>query len=79
MALTAKFIEVESHPWLDFLEKSSKKLALELANVLNSELQWRNGEKSGFYKIWWGRIGQALTIYKEDIREKLDHAIIEAK
>ena len=54
--LTAKFIEVEPYPWLDFLEKSSKKLAPELAKVLNSELQGRNGEKSGFYKIWWLRL-----------------------
>ncbi len=30
-----------------------------------------------YIKIWWGRIGQALTIYREDIRKKLDHAIIE--
>jgi hypothetical protein len=27
---------------------------------------------------WWGRIGQVLTIYKEDIRKRLNHAIIEA-
>ena len=53
--LTAKFIEVEPYPWLEFLEKSSKKLAPELAKVLNSELQGRNGEKSGFYKIWWAK------------------------
>ena len=52
--LTTKIIEVEPYPWLEFLEKSSKKLAPELAKVLNSELQGRNGEKSGFYKIWWG-------------------------
>ena len=76
--LTAKIIEVEPYPWLDFLEKSSKKLAPELAKVLNSELQGRNDEKSGFYKIWWGRIRQVLTIYKDDILEKLNHAIIEA-
>ena len=75
--LTAKFIEVEPYPWLDFLEKLSKKIAPEFAEVLNSELQGRNDEKSGFYKIWWGQIAQVLTIYKEDIREKLYYAIIE--
>ncbi|MBQ3413636.1 hypothetical protein IJH33_02180 [Candidatus Saccharibacteria bacterium] len=37
--LTAKIIEVEPYPWLDFLEKSSKKLAPELVLVLNSELR----------------------------------------
>ena len=26
---------------------------------------------------WWGQIAQVLTIYKEDIREKLYYAIIE--
>ena len=54
--LTAKFIEVEPYPWLDFLEKSSKKLAPELRKVLNSELQGRNDEKSALYKIWWRRL-----------------------
>ena len=55
--LTAKIIEVEPYPWLDFIEKSSKKLAPELRKVLNSELQGRNDEKSALYKIWWGRLG----------------------
>ena len=68
--LTAKIIEVEPYPWLDFLEKSSKKLAPELVLVLNSELQGRNDEKSALYKIWWGRIAQALTIYKEENRAR---------
>ena len=55
--LTAKIIEVEPYPWLEFLEKSSKKLAPEFAKVLNSELQGRNDEKSALYKIWWLRLG----------------------
>mgnify|MGYP001683401497 CR=1 FL=1 len=36
--LTAKIIEVEPYPRLDFIEKSSKKLAPELRKVLNSKL-----------------------------------------
>ena len=54
--LTAKIIEIEPYPWLDFIEKSSKKLAPELRKVLNSELQGRNDEKSALYKIWWFRL-----------------------
>ncbi|MBR0372599.1 hypothetical protein IJH72_01490 [Candidatus Saccharibacteria bacterium] len=37
--------------------------------------------KAGFgflFTIWWGRIVQALTVYKEDILERLDRAIMEA-
>ena len=54
--LTAKFIEVEPYPWLDFLEKSSKKLAPELCKVLNSTLQGKKGQKSDLYTFWWLRL-----------------------
>ena len=52
--LTAKFIEVEPYPWLDFLEKSSKKLAPILDKGLNSPLQGELGLKNDLYCIWLG-------------------------
>ncbi len=55
--LTVKIIGVEPYLWLDFIEKSSKKLAPKLRKVLNSELQGRNDEKSALYKIWWILLG----------------------
>ena len=30
----------------------------------------KNAEKSALYSSWWGRIDQALTIYKEDNRAR---------
>ncbi len=75
--LTVKIIGVEPYLWLDFIEKSSKKLAPKLRKVLNSELQGRNDEKSALYKIWWGLINQVLTAYKEDVEEKLQRRIYE--
>ena len=53
--LTAKFIEVEPYPWLDFLEKSSKKLAPILCKGLNSHLQGELGQKSQLYCAWLDR------------------------
>ena len=34
-----------------------------------------------FFKIWWERIGQALTLFRKDLRTKLDYecAIIKHK
>ena len=53
--LTAKYIEVEPYPWLDFLEKSSKKLAPILDKALNSDLQGELGQKSALYSFWLER------------------------
>ena len=53
--LTAKFIEVEPYPWLDFLEKSSKKLAPILDKGLNNDLQGELGQKTDLYCVWLGR------------------------
>ena len=52
--LTAKFIEVEPYPWLEFLEKSSKKLAPILDKGLNNDLQGKLGQKSDLYCFWLG-------------------------
>ena len=51
--LTAKIIEVEPYSWLDFIEKSSKKLAPELRKVLNSTLQGKMWQKTNLYTFWW--------------------------
>ncbi len=53
--LTAKFIEVEPYPWLEFLEKSSKKLAPILDKGLNNDLQGELGQKTDLYCIWLER------------------------
>ena len=45
--------------------------------MLNGHLPLKNRPNAELYKIWWGRIGQVLTMYKEDIREELNRAIIE--
>lgn len=52
--LTAKFIEVEPYPWLEFLEKSSKKFAPILNKGLNNDLQGELGQKSDLYCVWLG-------------------------
>lgn len=52
--LTAKFIEIEPYPWLDFLEKSSKKLAPILCKGLNRHLQGELGQKHDLYSTWLG-------------------------
>ena len=31
----------------------------------------KNAEKSALYSSWWGRIAQALTIYRKDSRARL--------
>ena len=51
---------------------------LEPAWYLTENLLLKNRQLCRVFIIWWGRIGQALTIYKDDILEKLSHAIIEA-
>ena len=51
--LTAKFIEVKPYPWLEFLEKSSKKLAQILSKGLTNTLQI--GAKNDLYSVWLGR------------------------
>lgn len=53
--LTAKFIEIEPYPWLDFLEKSSKKLAPILCKGLNRHLQGELGQKHDLYSTWLDR------------------------
>ena len=44
---------------------------------LLTEQKQKIGPNAELYKIWWGRIRQVLTIYKEDVREKLNRVIIE--
>ena len=44
---------------------------------LLTEQKQKIGQNAELYKIWWGRIRQVLTIYKEDVREKLNRVIIE--
>ena len=54
---SSKFIEVKPYPWLDFLEKSSKKLAPILCKGLNSHLQGELGQKPSYIaRGWTGRI-----------------------
>ena len=53
--LTAKFIEVKPYPWLEFLEKSSKKLAPILSKGLTNALQGEIGAKNDLYSVWLGR------------------------
>ena len=50
--------------------KIVKKIAPELRKVLNSTLQGEKGQKSDLYTFWWGRIVQALTRYKQNIRDR---------
>ena len=52
--LTAKFIEVKPYPWLEFLEKSSKKLAPILSKGLTNALQGEIGAKNDLYSVWLG-------------------------
>ena len=52
--LTAKFIEVKPYPWLEFLEKSSKKLAPILSKGLTNVLQGEIGAKNDLYSVWLG-------------------------
>ena len=53
--LTAKFIEVKPYPWLEFLEKTSKKLAPILSRELINALQGEIGAKNVLYSVWLGR------------------------
>ena len=53
--LTAKFIEVKPYPWLEFLEKSSKKLAPILSKGLTNALQGEIGAKNDLYSVWLDR------------------------
>ncbi len=62
--------------WQFFLKKYSKD-AYYYRKVLNRNILLNNGQNAELYIIWWGQIGQVLTIYKEDIREKLNCVIIE--
>ena len=71
---SSKFIEVKPYPWLDFLEKSSKKLAPILDKGLNSPLQGRIGAKkrlilhlagpAGFEPANAGTKTQCLTAWR---------------
>ena len=56
--LTAKFIEVKPYPWLEFLEKSSKKLAPILSKGLINALRGENWGLKTIYTAsgWAGRI-----------------------
>ncbi len=53
--LTAKFIEVKPYQWLEFLEKSSKKLAPILSKGLTNALQGEIGAKNDLYSVWLDR------------------------
>jgi hypothetical protein len=39
--------------------------------TLGRNLSPKNGQNADLYKIWWGRIGQALTIYRQDVLTKI--------